>query len=158
MVMDSNKLSAVQCRRNHSTFNGQSVKASVMSVTKIVRTYAIRIAWLVFASVPISTIVTNAAQAGEPVDTPPHKVVSFRDLNLNSPEGVAALYGRIKSAAYDACGNPDRFDLSQLKLQTCIKDAVSRAIADVNSPMLTSLYQAETGKADKQTATLAQAH
>lgn len=150
--MYSNKLSA----RNHSPFNAQSVKESVMSITKIVRTNAIRIAWVMFATVPIAWLV-NAAQAGEPFDTPPHKVVSFKDLNLNTPEGAAVLYRRIKSAAHEVCATPDRYDLSEWKLQPCINDAVSRAIAQVNKPMLTSLYQAKTGKANKQVTTLAQA-
>jgi UrcA family protein len=154
--MYSNKLNAGQCCRHHSTFNAQSVKERVMRITKIVRTSAIRMAWVILATVPITTIVANAAQAGEPAD-PPHKVVSFRDLNLNSPEGAAVLYARIKSAANEVCGNPDRFDLSHLMMQTCVKEAVSRAIAQVNRPMLTSLHEAKTGKAVKKVTTLAQA-
>jgi UrcA family protein len=154
--MYSNKLSAVQRRMNDSTFNAQSVKEPVMSITKIVRTNAIRMAWVMLASVPVA-MVGNAAQAGG-WDDPPHKVVSFKDLNLDTPEGAAVLYRRITSAANEVCGNPDRYDLSQLGLQICIKDAVSRAIAEVNRPMLTSLYQAKTGKADKKATTLAQAN
>jgi UrcA family protein len=116
--------------------------------------YAIWMAGVIFASAPI----TMVAMAGEPSDTVPHKVVSFRDLNLNTPEGAAVLYRRITSAANEVCGNPDRWDLSQLALRTCVKDAVARAIAQVNKPMLTSLYQAKTGKADKKVTTLAEAH
>lgn len=155
--MYSNNLSAAQCGRNHSIFNAQSVKESVMSIRNVVRTNAIRMAWVMLASVPI-TMVANAAQAGESVDTFPHKVVSFKDLNLDTPEGAAVLYRRITSAANEVCGNPDRYDLLQLKLQICIKDAVSRAITQVNRPMLTSLYNKKTGKADKQVTTLAQSH
>lgn len=155
--MYSNKLSAVQCRMNHSTINAKSAKEPVMSITNSVRTSVIRMAWIMFASMPIA-LVGNAAHAGGWVDTPPQKVVSFKDLNLDTPEGAAVLYRRITNAAYEVCGNPDRYDLSQLKLQICIKDAVSRAIAQVNRPMLTSLYQAKTGKADKKATTLAQAN
>jgi UrcA family protein len=122
-----------------------------LSVTKI-----LRMTWGIVASAAIAWGGGNAAQAGEPDNTVAHKVVSFRDLNLNSPEGAAALYRRINSAANEVCGNPNKFDLSQLKLQMCVKDAVSRAIAQVNNPMLTSLHQAKTGKADKKITTLAQ--
>lgn len=122
-----------------------------LSVTK-----TMRMAWGIVASAAIAWGGGNAAQAGEPDNTVAHKVVSFRDLNLNSPEGVAVLYRRINNAAYEVCGNPDRFDLSELKLQICVKDAVSRAVAQVNSPMLTNLYQAKTGKANTKIA-LAQA-
>jgi UrcA family protein len=125
-----------------------------MSVSKIVRANALRTAWIMVTFAPM-VMMYNAARADESVDTLPHKVVSFKDLNLDTPEGVAVLYRRIKSAANEVCGNPDRYDLSQLKLQVCIKDAVSRAITQVNRPMLTSLYNEKTGKADKK-VTLAQ--
>jgi UrcA family protein len=119
----------------------------------------LRMVWgLVVASAAIAWAGGNAALAGEPDNSVPHKVVSFRDLNLNSPEGAAVLYRRINSAANEVCGDPDRWDLSQLKLQICVKDAVSRAIAQVNNPMLTSLYQAKTGKTGAKVTTLAQAH
>jgi len=123
-----------------------------MSITKIVRTSALRTAWIMFTLVPM-VMVYNAARADEPVAT---QRVSFKDLNLNSPEGAAVLYGRIKRAANEVCGHWDNFDLSQLHaVQTCIDGAVSRAVAQVNSPMLTSLYDEKTGKADKK-ITLAQ--
>ena len=153
--MYSNNLSAAQCGRSHSIFNAQSVKESVTSIRNVVRANAIRMAWVMLVSVPI-TMVANAAQAGESDETLPHKVVSFKDLNLDTPEGAAVLYRRITSAANEVCGNPDRYDLGQSKLKICIKDAVSRAITQVNRPMLTSLYNKKTGKADKQATTLAQ--
>ena len=123
-----------------------------LSVMKVVR-----MAWGLVASAAIAWGGGNAAQAGEPDNAVPHKLVSFHDLNLNSPEGAAALYRRIDAAAYEVCGSPDRYDLSELKLHRCVKDAVSRAIAQVNSPMLTSLYEAKTGKAETKVTTLAKA-
>jgi UrcA family protein len=147
--MYSNKLSAVQWRRNHSTFSAHSVEESVMSITKIVRTNALRTAWIMVTFSPM-VMMYNAARADESVDNLPHKVVSFKDLNLDTPEGAAVLYRRITSAAKEVCGNPDRYDLSPLKLHICIKDAVSLAITKVNRPMLTSLYNEKTGKADKK--------
>jgi UrcA family protein len=102
------------------------------------------------------TWVATAAQADESL---PHKVVSFKDLNLSSTEGAGAAYRRIKSAANEVCGKGGKFNLSQSHaIQTCIDQAVSRAVAQVNSPTLTSLYNAKSGKADKQTTTLAQTH
>ena len=151
--MYSNKLSAVQWRRNPSTFNAHSVKESVMSITKIVRANALRTAWIMFTFTPM-VMMYNAARADESV---PHKVVSFKDLNLDTPEGAAVLYRRITSAANEVCGDPNRYDLSQMKAQICIKDAVSRAITQVNRPMLTSLYNQKTGKTDKK-VTLAESH
>ena len=124
-----------------------------MSITKVFRTSAIGVAWAILASGPMTWVAT-AAQAGEPL---PHKVVSFKDLNLSSTEGAGAAYRRIKSAADEVCGKRDRFELSQSHaIQTCIDQAVSRTVAQVNSPMLTSLYTVKTGKPDKQATTFAQ--
>jgi len=145
--MYSNKSSAVQWRRKHSTFNAESVRESVMSITKTVRTSALRTALIMFTFAPM-VMLYNAARAEESVAT---QRVSFKDLNLNSPEGAAVLYGRIKRAATEVCGHWDNFDLSQIHaVQTCISGAVSRAVAQVNNPMLTSLYNAKTGKAEKK--------
>jgi UrcA family protein len=155
--MYSKILSPGQGGRNHSIFNTQWAKETAIRVKNAVRAYTIRIAWVTLASAGGSMLV-DAAQASDAFDTTPHKVVSFKDLNLNSPEGVAVLYNRIKSAAYDVCGSPDRYDLSQFKTQICVKDAVSRAIVQVNNPMLTSLHESKTGKTDKKVTTLAQAH
>jgi UrcA family protein len=153
--MHSNKLSAVRCGRNHSIFDATSLEKSVTSIAKLVRTNAIRIAWVMFSYAPIAMIAT-AAQAGEPADALPHKVVSFRDLNLNTTEGAEALYKRIKSAAIEVCGVSDSFDLARMYVpRTCISEAVSRAVAQVNRPMLTSLHEAKTGKPNKQVTTLA---
>jgi UrcA family protein len=127
----------------------------ISGITKIIRTHAIRIACVMLTSGSIS-MAGSAAQAGD-FGTPPHKVVNFKDLNLNTSEGAAVLYARIQSAAYEVCGSPDRYDLSELKLQTCVKAAVSEAISHVDRPMLTNLYEAKTGKVDKRTTTLAQA-
>ena len=121
-------------------------------------TKTLRMAWGIVASAAIVWGGCNAAQAGEPDNAVPHKVVSFKDLNLNSPEGAAVLYKRIKSAAYDVCGGPDRYDLSQFKVEICVRDAVSRAVVQVNNPMLTSLHESKTGKTEKKETTLAQAH
>ena len=153
--MYCNKFNAIRSRGNHSIFNTHSVKESVMSIKKIVRTKALRTIWIMFTFAPM-VMLYNAARAGESVDSLPHKVVSFKDLNLDTPEGAAVLYRRITSAANEVCGNPERYDLSELKLQICIKDAVSRAITQVNRPILTSLYNKKTGKTDKQVTTLAQ--
>jgi UrcA family protein len=155
--MYSNQSSADQGGKNHSRFKKGWAKSTANQVSTAVRACTIRIAWVTLASAGGSMLV-DAAQASDAFDTTPHKVVRFKDLNLNSPEGVAVLYGRIKSAAYDVCGSPDRYDLSQFKLQICVKDAVSRAIVQVNNPLLTSLYESKTGKTDKKVTTLAQAH
>jgi UrcA family protein len=155
--MYSHQSSADQGGKNHSRFNRGWARRTANRVSTAVRAYTIRIAWVTLASAGGSMLV-DAAQASDASDTTPHKVVSFKDLNLNSPEGAAVLYKRIKSAAYDVCGGPDRYDLSQFKVEICVRDAVSRAVVQVNNPMLTSLHESKTGKTEKKETTLAQAH
>jgi len=148
--MHSNQLSAVQWRGNHSIFNAHSVKESVMGIRKVVRTNALRMAWILFTFTPL-VMLYNAAQADETVVT---QRVSFKDLNLDNPEGAAVLYERIRKAAYEVCGHSS--DLSQWHAEKlCFSGAVSRAVAQVNRPMLTSLYNEKAGTADKK-ITLAQ--
>jgi UrcA family protein len=147
-----NQWNAVQCD-NHSTMNARSAKESIVRVMKVVRANAIGMTWAVLASGPLAS-VADAAPAGGSL---PHKVVGFKDLNLGSTEGAAVLYRRIKSAAAEVCGERDRLYLAQQSAtQTCIDEAVARAVGEVNNPMLTSLYNAKNGKADKQVATFAQ--
>ena len=126
----------------------------VSSITKDTRTNALWIVWVMLASAPIA-MVANRAQADESAGTVRQKTVSFRDLNVSNPEGAAVLYKRIKSAASEVCGTWDSLT-QRPAVMTCIDEAVSRAVAQVNRPMLTSLHQAKTGKADKQVTTLAQ--
>jgi UrcA family protein len=118
-------------------------------------TKTLRIVWGLVASAIVAVGTGNPAQASEPDNTVAHKVVSFRDLNVNSAEGAEVLYRRIRSAAHEVCADPLRYDLSELALKPCINEAMSRAIAQVNSPMLTSLYEAKGGKVDKKVTTLA---
>jgi UrcA family protein len=88
--------------------------------------------------------------------SPPHKVVELKDLNLNTTQGVNELYRRIDRAAFAVCGDPQPRDLFRFPaLRNCIDQALSRAIAEVNRPMLTNLHLAKTGKSAAQTFTVA---
>ena len=101
---------------------------------------------LVIATIlgPITLGCAAACIAGDNGDVP-HAVVKFRDLNLSSPDGAAALYGRIKVAAYDVCGSfyTDKYDLTDLAaVNTCVHHAVRDAVAKVNQPVLSAIYNA----------------
>ena len=74
-----------------------------------------------------------------------HAVVKFGDLNLSSPDAAAVLYRRIRAAAYDVCGSfdTDIRDLPALSAQdTCVHNAVRNAVAKVNQPALSAIYNA----------------
>jgi UrcA family protein len=122
---------------------------SIMNITK-------RIACIVLAAAPIA-MVAGGAQAQQ-ADAPAHMTVSYADLNLNSDAGIAVLYRRLRHAARQVCGDWDTTSLSRgLEAMACINKAMSQAVAQVNSPMLTSLYEAKTGKPAQKETTLAQA-
>jgi UrcA family protein len=69
-----------------------------------------------------------------------HQVVSYADLNLQNSADAAILLGRIQTAAREVCG-VRRAPLMPMELRVrfdaCAADATARAIADVNSPLLT---------------------
>lgn len=70
------------------------------------------------------------------------ETVKFADLNLGTPAGVEALYGRIHAAARRVCEQP----AGELAATGgCIRKAESTAIGKVNVPLLTAFYQKKTG-------------
>lgn len=65
------------------------------------------------------------------------EVVSFADLDLSQSEDAEVFYRRIKAAAHDVCGAPGMFPLSTATLiRACARDAIERALTDVNVPSL----------------------
>jgi len=82
----------------------------------------------------------STAFAGDQVRS---ETVKFRDLNVNTPEGVQTLYGRIHAAAWHVCMSTD--PIYQLGTSDCAKKAEAQAIATVNLPQLTAFYRTKTG-------------
>ena len=69
--------------------------------------------------------------------------VKFQDLNVNTPEGVQALYGRIHAAAKRVCTEPDPMLLGSAF--SCVRKAEAQAIAKTGVPQLQAYYRAKTG-------------
>jgi len=96
------------------------------------------------------TLMGSATQAAGSVDAPPQKVVSYKDLDLGSPKDVAVLYRRIQRASTMVCGDYDALEQMHLPaVRACIHKATSEAVAAVDSPLLTRLYNGETGATEK---------
>jgi UrcA family protein len=73
--------------------------------------------------------------------------VRFADLNQRSPEGVAALYERLNAAARRVCEKSDDLALGlDNEARQCRVDALGHAVAQINNPMLTGLYQDNAGR------------
>jgi hypothetical protein len=74
----------------------------------------------------------------------------------DAPDGEVAVNTHLEKESIMSITKVFRANAIGMAWVIGINDAVSRAVAEINSPVLTSLYQAKTGKSDKQTATLAQ--
>lgn len=73
--------------------------------------------------------------------------VGYGDLNLSTINGATTLYQRIEGAARFVCGDPGHHLAEQTSWKTCYGTAVTRAVTEVNNPLLTSLYRKQYGGA-----------
>ena len=89
--------------------------------------------------------LSAAAAAGDRGAELLTRTVSFADLDLTRGPGVVALYARIRSAAQQVCGTVDARQLEAItNSHRCTKQAIARAVREVNAPTLTSYYLAKT--------------
>jgi UrcA family protein len=87
-----------------------------------------------------------AANAGS-VDAPATRTVEFPGLDMTRSEGAGELYRQLKFAARDVCARADGKSLAEkASFRACADMALANAVAQVNSPLLTSLHET-TGKA-----------
>ena len=93
----------------------------------------------------LSLPVIAAEPAANPADNSGVKV-SFRNLDFNNSDAVAALYRRIQKAASLVCyDGMSPWDASkQTTYQRCYSASVEEAVSQVNRPQLTALHRGET--------------
>jgi UrcA family protein len=72
--------------------------------------------------------------------------VKFQDLNVDAPEGVQALYGRIHAAAKRVCAESD--PVLQSAEIACARKAEGNAIEKLNLSQLTAYYKIKTKTGD----------
>lgn len=73
--------------------------------------------------------------------TPTAMKVSYGDLNLATEQGSLALYARLEHAARAVCAVDDIRDLHAVAAaRACRAEAIERAVREVNSPTLASVY------------------
>ncbi|HEY7797660.1 MAG TPA: UrcA family protein [Hyphomonadaceae bacterium] len=70
--------------------------------------------------------------------------VSYADLDLSREAGAYVLLQRIEAASQRVCGpRPSPRNLKiHIHYQACYRDAVSQAVAEVESPLLSALLDA----------------
>jgi UrcA family protein len=71
------------------------------------------------------------------------ETVKFQDLNVSTPAGVKALYGRIHRAAESVCSETNR--TLQSRAFACARKAEVQAIEKLNLPLLTAYYRITNG-------------
>jgi UrcA family protein len=81
--------------------------------------------------------------------------VHYSDIDLANSDGAKTLYERLTTAADIVCTPYKSLELAQQKpYRFCVRQAVSAAVADINSPMLTSYYVSKGGEVVQQVAQL----
>lgn len=86
-------------------------------------------------------------------------IVRYEDLNLASPQGAAALYHRIVSAAHQVCELPDGGSLSsRSRERNCFHKALTDAVTKVGQPQLTAVYNQQNRQSVPVTLAAIQPH
>jgi UrcA family protein len=95
-------------------------------------------------------VLGGQAFAAGPFNEARSTVVKFGDLNLETPQGVAALYRRIHNAAKQVCGvvpEDNVFLEAAAQEGKCMAESEARAIDDIHNVALEAYYSKKTGRA-----------
>lgn len=97
-------------------------------------------------SLVMATLLTSSVAAGAHTNRAIEErsqEVSFADLDLSRDQGAEQLYRRIRAAAREVCWTAGVSAVfMRPKMRRCANEAVARAIADVNAPLLTRYHVA----------------
>jgi UrcA family protein len=83
----------------------------------------------------------NTARAADRDPAAPTYKVHYHDLDLTTKAGAEALYWRLKWAAQDVCADSGKLQTLAL-VNKCVEQALDRAVAQINSPLLVGYYAA----------------
>jgi UrcA family protein len=83
---------------------------------------------------------------GVTVSSAPTMKVSYAELDINKPRGLAVLYSRIEHAAKIVCGvNESRRELARTRqAKACYTTAMDDAVRQIDRPTLTAFHRAKT--------------
>ena len=92
-----------------------------------------------FIAAAVCAALVTGARAEDRAQLP----VKYADLDVTNVAGAKVLYERIKFAAAQVCKADDQRDLAQwARARACVDRAIAQAVAKVDAPALTGLYQA----------------
>ena len=112
------------------------------SIRTLPSQFAARAAAAVLA-LGLTVAFAPVARADADADVPKLEV-SYTKRDIATEQGARALYQRISAAARQVCPQGDGSLVPKLKdvSRTCIRDAIARAVRDVNSPRLAEVEAA----------------
>jgi len=92
----------------------------------------------------VATLMVALAPAAAQANT-----VRVSDLDLSSPADASKLYARIRRAAENACGDGLSADapIGSPPDRECVLNAVAGAVNALRQPLLTAIYQHDSGLA-----------
>jgi UrcA family protein len=99
-------------------------------------------------------LVAPRVTHADSIDQRPTAAVRFGDLNLDTRFGVEALFRRIQTAAGEVCEQyePHGTLVPSAAHRSCIRNAVSGAVRDIDSPLLTAYYKDREDRHSMNTA------
>jgi UrcA family protein len=96
------------------------------------------------AAAPLATVAH--------ADQPTAVGVRFNDLNLSKPTDAAVMLGRLDHAAMQACGAAPFESLreyqSAIRHSRCYVRGVGRAIATLDAPAVTAIFDRQYGRSE----------
>jgi len=93
---------------------------------------------------PASATAISKARGEETIRTTVH----FGDLDLQTHAGANALYSRLNEAAGRVCSDAtDPYARLTPAYHTCRKDALSAAVHEINSPLVTQTFDQHSKRA-----------
>ena len=108
-------------------------------------------------STPLRTLVAGAilsvlalsfatASHADDDTTPPQVTVKFGDLDVSTPQGAAALYRRINSAAIDVCSRMYVIEQAyKWHKDACLQKVIGDTVIKVNRPALSAVFASKFG-------------
>jgi len=91
-----------------------------------------------------------AAPALADLAAPKSVAVRYGDLDLSRPDGVAALYSRIRAASRQVCAAAEgRGVARQAAWNTCRREALDRAVASLGSDAVARVHAARGAHSGK---------
>ncbi|MBV8682558.1 MAG: UrcA family protein [Caulobacteraceae bacterium] len=103
------------------------------------------------SAVGLASMAAQAQPTGKSVDvrSPPaysrpqvrDKVVSYADLDLNSPTGQKTMLTRLKTASRYVCGHKPAASVAKKTFNDCYDEAMTNALSTLGNSQVTAMYK-----------------